>query len=126
MTTMAEPLNVLGEKLQSCSDDPVTGYFRDGCCNTGEGDAGSHTVCVEISAAFLQCSLALGNDLVTARPALGFPGLQPGDRWCVCAARWLEAQERQAAPRVYLRSTHKRALEVIPLALLRQYAADLH
>ena len=126
MATMAESVNVFDQPLAACGDDPLTGYFRDGCCNTSDGDFGSHTVCVEISAQFLECSLALGNDLVTTRPELGFPGLKPGDRWCVCATRWLEAYEKEMEPRVYLQRTHKRAMEIIPLAVLKQFAADLN
>ena len=118
--------NVFGEPLASCGEDPVTGFFRDGCCNTSDADHGSHTVCVKVDAAFLEFSQARGNDLVTPQPDFGFPGLKPGDRWCLCAARWLEAVEADAAPRVYLASTHQRALEIIPGELLRQYGADLN
>ena len=123
---MAESLNVFDEPLSPCGEDPLTGFFRDGCCNTSDSDAGSHTVCVEISAEFLEVSRFLGNDLVTPSPEFGFPGLKPGDRWCLCASRWLEACEQHMAPRVFLTRTHKRALELIPLKLLRQYAADLN
>jgi uncharacterized protein (DUF2237 family) len=123
---MDESLNVFGEKLESCSDDPVTGFYRDGCCNTSDDDAGSHTVCVKVTQAFLEFSRFRGNDLSTPRPEFGFPGLKPGDRWCLCAARWREAQEAGMAPRVYLRSTHQRALEIVPLSLMRAHAADLN
>ena len=126
MSGMAESLNVFDEPLSPCGEDPLTGFFRDGCCNTSDSDTGSHTVCVEISAEFLECSRSLGNDLATPRPEFGFAGLKPGDRWCLCAPRWLEACEQQMAPRVFLTRTHKLALEVIPLKLLRQYAADLN
>lgn len=122
---MDESLNVFGEALEPCGRDPVTGFFRDGCCNTSRQDMGSHTVCVAVSDAFLAYSLSRGNDLVTARPEFGFPGLKDGDRWCVCAARWLEAEVAGAAPRVYLRSTHQRALETLPMETLRGYAIDL-
>lgn len=122
---MNESSNVFGEALESCSDDPVTGFFRDGCCNTSDQDAGSHTVCVKLTDEFLLFSKARGNDLTTPVPEFSFPGLKEGDRWCLCAARWLEAHEAECAPRVYLRSTHLRALEVIPMDVLRQYAADL-
>lgn len=122
---MDESLNVFGEALEPCGRDPVTGFFRDGCCNTSRQDMGSHTVCVAVSDAFLAYSLSRGNDLVTARPEFGFPGLKDGDRWCVCAARWLEAEVAGAAPRVYLRSTHQRALETVPMETLRGYAIDL-
>lgn len=122
---MDESLNVFGEPLESCSDDPVTGFYRDGCCNTSAEDAGSHTVCVRVTREFLEFSRFRGNDLSTPVPQFGFPGLQPGDRWCLCAARWLEAERHDRAPRVYLRATHRRALETVPLALLRKYALDL-
>ena len=121
-----ESLNVFGESLLPCSEDPMTGFLRDGCCNTGDQDIGSHTVCVEVSEAFLEYSRFAGNDLSTPVPAFGFPGLKPGDRWCLCAPRWLQAHEQQMAPRVFLTRTHKRALETIPLEVLRQYAADLN
>ena len=123
---MDEPVNVFGEPLESCSEEPMTGFFRDGCCNTGDEDFGSHTVCVEVSASFLQYSRFRGNDLSTPMPEFGFPGLSEGDRWCLCAARWLEAQQQEMAPRVFLRRTHQRALEIVPMELLRQYAADLN
>ena len=122
---MDDPLNVYGELLESCSEQPLTGFYRDGCCNTCDEDAGSHTVCVEVSEAFLQYSRFKGNDLITPLPEFDFPGLQPGDRWCLCAARWLQAHQDGMAPRVWLTRTHRRALETIPLALLREFAADL-
>jgi uncharacterized protein (DUF2237 family) len=121
-----ESVNVFGEKLESCGEEPLTGFFRDGCCNTGPQDAGSHTVCVEVTDAFLEYSRFRGNDLSTAVPEYGFPGLRAGDRWCLCATRWLEAREQDMAPRVYLRRTHRRALETVPIELLRQHAADLN
>lgn len=123
---MDPSLNVFEEPLESCSEDPVTGFFRDGCCNTSDDDMGSHTVCVELTDAFLKFSKAKGNDLSTPIPEFDFPGLKTGDRWCLCAARWLEAYRNDAAPRVHLRRTHLRALEVAPLALLRKFAADLN
>ena len=123
---MDESLNVFDEPLDSCGHDPVTGFFRDGCCNTSDQDFGSHTVCVEVTDDFLQFSRSRGNDLMTPMPEYGFPGLKAGDRWCLCAARWLEAQQVDMAPRVHLRRTHVRALEVVPIDLLRQYAADLN
>ncbi len=121
-----EPVNVFGEPLEPCSLDPVTGFFRDGCCNTSDDDEGSHTVCVEISQPFLEYSRFCGNDLSTPVPEFGFPGLTAGDRWCLCATRWLEAHQQDMAPRVLLTRTHQKALEVIPLELLRQYAVDLN
>ena len=123
---MDESLNVFGETLGSCSEEPLTGFFRDGCCNTSDDDLGSHTVCVEVSDAFLEYSRFRGNDLSTPMPEHGFPGLKPGDRWCLCAARWLEAQQQEMAPRVHLQRTHLKVLEIVPLQLLRQYAADLN
>ena len=118
--------NVFGEALESCSEEPVTGFFRDGCCNTSDDDVGSHTVCVEVSREFLQYSRFRGNDLSTPHPEIGFPGLKPGDRWCLCASRWLEAYEQDMAPRVYLQRTHQKAADIVPLALLRRYAVDLN
>ncbi|MDJ0655139.1 MAG: DUF2237 domain-containing protein [Xanthomonadales bacterium] len=123
--TKYESVNVLGDPLRGCSDDPVTGYFRDGSCNTCQEDAGSHTVCAEMTAEFLKFSRSRGNDLSTPRPEFGFPGLKPGDRWCLCAARWLEAYQAGAAPRVHLTRTHIRALDIVPLATLREFARDL-
>src|SRR5574343_45432 len=119
-------LNVLGGPLLSCSDDPVTGFFRDGCCNTSEEDFGSHTICVVLTAEFLAFSKARGNDLSTPRPEFNFPGLQPGQHWCLCAARWLEACQAGSAPRVSLNATNQAALEVVPLELLKLHAIDLH
>jgi uncharacterized protein (DUF2237 family) len=118
-------VNVFAEPLQACSEKPLTGYFRDGCCNTSDEDVGSHTVCVEVTAAFLEFSKSQGNDLSTPRPEFDFPGLRPGDRWCLCAARWREAHAAGAPPRVVLQATHERALEIAPLALLKPHALDL-
>ncbi len=123
---MDPSLNVFGEPLEPCSHNPKTGFFRDGCCNTTDEDRGSHTVCVEVTREFLDFSRSRGNDLSTPMPQFEFPGLRPGDRWCLCAARWLEAQQHDAAPRVYLTSTHQRALEIVPLVVLREYAVDLN
>jgi len=109
---------VLGKPLQTCSKDPLTGFFRDGCCNTSETDFGSHTVCVELTQQFLEYSRFRGNDLTTPMPEYDFPGLKAGDRWCLCAARWLEAQQHDMAPKVVLESTHQRATELIPLQIL--------
>ena len=114
--------NVLGGSLAPCSTDPVTGFFRDGCCNTGPLDTGSHTVCAVMTAEFLAHSKYLGNDLSTPRPQFRFPGLKPGDRWCLCASRFLQAHEEGVAPRVDLAATHARALDVVPLAVLRGHA----
>ena len=122
---MDESVNVYGEQLLNCRDDPLTGFFRDGCCNTSAQDLGSHTVCVAVTDEFLAFSRSRGNDLATPVPDFGFPGLKPGDRWCLCAARWLEALQAGVAPRVRLRATHQRTLEVVPLADLKLYAIDL-
>ena len=118
--------NVLGGPLLTCSDRPLTGFFRDGCCNTSEEDLGSHTVCVVLTAEFLEFSKARGNDLSTPRPEFDFPGLKPGQRWCLCAARWVEAYKAGNAPRVVLNSTNQAALELVPLQALKQFAVDVH
>jgi uncharacterized protein (DUF2237 family) len=112
--------NVVGGRLLECSAEPLTGFYRDGCCATGPEDVGSHTVCAEVSAEFLEFSRLAGNDLSTPRPELGFAGLSPGDRWCVCAARWLEAHRAGVAPPIVLAATHERALEVVPIELLTE------
>ena len=121
---LAPSLNVLGGPLRLCSARPLTGFFRDGCCNTSGDDRGSHTVCAVVSAEFLAFSAARGNDLSTPAPSFGFAGLRPGDAWCLCAARWEEARKAGAAPKVSLRATHQRALEVCDLAHLLAHAAD--
>ena len=110
--------NVLGGVLVACSRDPLTGFFRDGCCRTGEGDVGVHTVCAVMTADFLAFTVKAGNDLVTPHPQWGFPGLVAGDRWCLCAARWLEASEAGRAPPVVLEATHEKTLSIVPLDLL--------
>ena len=117
--------NVLGGPLEPCGLDPVTGFFRDGCCSTGPEDAGSHTVCAVMTREFLAHQVAVGNDLVTPRPEWSFPGLQPGDRWCVVALRWAQAYNDGVAAPVVLASTHERALDVIPLAALQANAVDV-
>ncbi len=114
--------NVLGTRLVECSKKPLTGFFRDGCCNTADADLGAHTVCAEMTAGFLTFSKEQGNDLSTPRPEFAFPGLRPGDRWCLCAARWVEALEADKAPRVVLEATHERTLEFVPLEILKRYA----
>jgi len=114
--------SVLGTQLQVCCTSPRTGFYRDGTCRTGPEDTGRHVVCMRATAEFLEFSKARGNDLSTAYPEYGFPGLKPGDCWCLCALRWLEAYEAGAAPKVRLESTHESALEVIPLAALREFA----
>ena len=117
-------LNVLGQPLADCSQDPVTGFFRNGCCDTSAADSGSHTVCVVMTAEFLDFSKACGNDLSTPQPQYGFAGLKPGDQWCLCAARFLEAYEAEKAPRVKLTATHRRALEIVPMDVLREMALE--
>jgi uncharacterized protein (DUF2237 family) len=116
---------VLGGQLEECSTDPLTGFYRDGCCTSGPEDLGSHTVCAVVTQDFLAHQQSVGNDLSTPAPQYGFPGLQPGDRWCVVAMRWLQAYEEGVAPPVVLASTNERALEVIPLDVLQTYAVDV-
>ncbi len=123
---MDQSVNVFGEPLEACSEDPVTGFLRDGCCNTSDDDMGSHTVCVQLTPEFLEFSKSRGNDLSTPVPESDFEGLKPGDRWCLCAARWVEAYQHGMAPRVMLQGTHARALEVVPLEVLKKFAADLN
>jgi uncharacterized protein len=118
-------LNVLGGALASCGTEPLTGFFRDGCCRTGPEDRGSHTVCAVVTAEFLEHQQRIGNDLSTPMPEYRFPGLVPGDRWCVTAANWLRADVDGAAAYVVLESTHQRALEIIPLDALRKHAVDV-
>ncbi|MGD9855541.1 MAG: DUF2237 family protein [Planctomycetaceae bacterium] len=118
--------NVLGTDLQSCSTDPLTGFFRDGCCNTGRDDLGLHLVCTEVTAEFLDFSQRAGNDLSTPVLEWGFPGLQPGDRWCVCVERWKQAYDAGHAAPVVLEATHMSALEFVSLEELREYAVDPH
>ena len=117
-------LNVLGEPLKPGSFDPVTGFFRDGCCNTGPEDVGSHTVCIQVTAKFLEFSKAVGNDLSTPMLQYGFPGLREGDRWCLCAPRWQEALDAGFAPKVYLAATHEAALAYCELDDLKAHAVD--
>ncbi len=117
-------INVLGEPLAPCSTDPLTGFFRDGCCNTCAEDQGSHTVCAVMTAEFLAYSKYVGNDLSTPHPEYNFSGLKPGDQWCLCAGRFVQAAEEGLGPRVNLAATHRRALEVAPLELLKEHALD--
>ena len=120
-----EQHNVFGEPIEVCSLKPTTGFYRTGCCETGPEDVGVHTVCVEVTKEFLAFSKSRGNDLSTERPEFGFPGLNPGDRWCLCAARWQEALDASAAPRVVLAATHEATLELVRLADLKRHALDL-
>jgi len=116
-------INVVGLPLAPCSQEPLTGFFRDGSCNTCAQDTGSHTVCAMMTAEFLAFSKYLGNDLSTPRPEFGFAGLKAGDRWCLCAGRFLQAHEEGCAPQVQLESTHQKALDIVPMEVLRLYAA---
>lgn len=122
---MSEDRNVLGGELEVCGTDPLTGFYRDGCCTTGPEDLGSHTVCAVATREFLDHQQSVGNDLSTPLPQYRFPGLQPGDRWCVVAARWLQAYQDGVAAPVVLAATHERATEIIPVELLRAHAVDV-
>ena len=122
---MSESVNVLGEKLETCGKDPITGFYRDGCCNVGPDDFGLHAVCAVVTDEFLEFSKAQGNDLSTPRPEFGFEGLKAGDSWCLCAGRWQEAFEAGCAPRVRLLATHRAALEKCALDDLKSHGADL-
>lgn len=117
--------NVLGGDLEVCGTDPMTGFFRDGCCTTGSQDVGSHTICAVVTAEFLEHQRTIGNDLSTPMPQYGFPGLNPGDRWCVTAANWLRAHEAGAAAYVVLAATHERAVDLVPIEALREHAVDV-
>ena len=116
--------NVMGGELLACSSSPMTGFFRNGCCETGPHDTGMHTVCAVMTADFLAFSKEVGNDLSTPRPELEFPGLKPGDRWCLCAPRWKEALDAGAAPKLVLEATHEETLAIVPLGVLKDYAVD--
>lgn len=122
--TRIKARNVLGDDLAPCSHDPMTGFFRDGCCNTGPMDQGVHTVCVTMTSEFLNYSFNRGNDLITPRPEFSFPGLKPGDKWCLCAARWEEARLMGVPPPVHLASTHHKTLAIIDLAHLKANSAE--
>lgn len=117
--------NVLGGELEECGSDPMTGFYRDGSCSSGPGDLGSHTICCIVTAEFLEHQRSIGNDLSTPHPEWHFPGLSPGDRWCVVAVRWLHSHQEGFAAPVILAATHERALETVPLEILRLYAADV-
>ena len=122
---MSEERNVLGLQLELCGSEPLTGFYRDGCCRSGAEDLGSHTICAVVTAEFLEHQRSIGNDLVTPMPRYAFPGLRPGDRWCVTAANWLRAYEAGAAPFVVLSATSERALELVPIEALREMAVDV-
>ena len=126
MSLEMEPsVNVLGDELQACSTNPLTGFFRNGCCDTGSLDHGSHTVCAIMTEEFLAYSKYFGNDLTTRQEEHGFPGLKEGDQWCLCAVRFLQASEEGVAPKIRLKSTHAKALEIVPLEVLKKHAIDL-
>jgi uncharacterized protein (DUF2237 family) len=122
---MTTDRNVLGDELEACGTDPITGFYRDGCCTTGPKDLGRHTICAVMTNEFLAQQREVGNDLLSAIPEYDFPGLQPGDRWCVVAARWLQAYQAGVAPPVVLAATHERATDVVPLQVLRRFAVDV-
>ena len=124
-TQAEQALNVFGQPLAPCGRDPLTGFYRDGCCNTGYDDTGIHTVCIRATGKFLAFSKQRGNDLSTPMPEFGFPGLKPGDQWCLCAGRWKEALDANAAPPVVLAATHEETLAMLPLAELKRHAVDL-
>ena len=117
--------NVLGENLEDCSNEPLTGWFRDGCCNTDENDHGIHTVCVKVTEEFLQWGKKVGNDLITPHPEFGFPGLKDGDKWCVCAGWYAKAIEDGISCPIYLKRTHEKTLKLIPIETLKKFAIDL-
>ena len=123
--TEKNQLNIFDEQLEECSCDPLTGFFRSGCCETSEHDLGSHTVCALMTKEFLEFSFKKGNDLISAVPQFDFPGLKPGDKWCLCANRWLEAYEAKSAPLILAKATHKRALEIISMEQIKEYAIDI-
>ena len=118
--------NVFGETLEPCSNEPLTGWLRDGCCNTDKNDRGVHTVCAKVTNEFLIWSKKVGNDLITPHPEFGFPGLKEGDSWCLCAESWVEAYEAAKAPKLFLKKTNHRTLDIVPMELLKDFAIDLN
>tara|TARA_Y100001970_G_C14251647_1_gene872302 strand:- start:1042 stop:1422 length:381 start_codon:yes stop_codon:yes gene_type:complete len=126
MTPEGKQKNVFGETIRICCENPITGFFRDGFCHTDERDEGIHTVCVSVTKDFLEFSLSRGNDLSTPRPEFGFPGLKEGDSWCLCAERWFEAYEADKAPKLFLKKTNHRTLDIVPMELLKDFAIDLN
>ena len=126
MATEGKQKNVFGETIELCCENPITGFFRDGFCHTDERDEGVHTVCVSMTKDFLEFSLSQGNDLSTPRPEFGFPGLKEGDSWCLCAERWAEAYEANKAPKLFLKKTNYRTLDIVPMELLKNFAIDLN
>ena len=126
MTPEGKQKNVFGETIRICCENPITGFFRDGFCHTDERDEGIHTVCVSVTKDFLEFSLSRGNDLSTPRPEFGFPGLKEGDSWCLCAERWVEVYEADKAPKLFLKKTNQRTLDIVPMELLKDFAIDLN
>ena len=126
MSPEGKQKNVFGETIRTCCENPITGFFRDGFCHTDERDEGIHTVCVSVTKDFLEFSLSRGNDLSTPRPEFGFPGLKEGDSWCLCAERWFEAYEADKAPKLFLKKTNHRTLDIVPMELLKDFAIDLN
>ena len=123
---MERQLNVLGEEIESCCENPITGFFRDGFCHTDERDLGVHTVCVKMTDEFLEFSKLKGNDLSTPKPEFGFPGLKPGNSWCLCAERWAEAHAVNMAPKIFIKKTNIKTLDIIPLEILKKHSIDLN
>tara|TARA_B100000029_G_C17301731_1_gene860932 strand:- start:102 stop:482 length:381 start_codon:yes stop_codon:yes gene_type:complete len=126
MSPEGKQKNVFGETIRTCCENPITGFFRDGFCHTDERDEGIHTVCVSVTKDFLEFSLSRGNDLSTPRPEFGFPGLKEGDSWCLCAERWVEAYEADKAPKLFLKKTNHRTLDIVSIELLKDFAIDLN
>ena len=126
MSSVEKQKNVFGEEIETCCESPITGFFRDGFCHTDDTDEGIHTVCVSMTEDFLEFSKSKGNDLSTPRPEFNFPGLKEGDSWCLCAERWVEAYEASVAPKLYIKRTNLRTLDIVPLEILKKFAIDLN
>jgi uncharacterized protein (DUF2237 family) len=126
MNSVEKQKNVFGEEIETCCESPITGFFRDGFCHTDDTDEGVHTVCVSMTKDFLEFSKSKGNDLSTPRPEFNFPGLKEGDSWCLCAERWVEAYEVSVAPKLYIKRTNLRTLDIVPLEILKKFAIDLN
>jgi len=126
MNSVEKQMNVFGEEIETCCESPITGFFRDGFCHTDDTDQGVHTICVSMTEDFLEFSKSKGNDLSTPRPEFNFPGLKEGDNWCLCAERWVEAYEVSMAPKLYIKKTNLRTLDIVPLNILKKFAIDLN
>ena len=126
MSSVEKQKNVFGEEIETCCESPITGFFRDGFCHTDDTDKGVHTICVSMTEDFLEFSKSKGNDLSTPRPEFNFPGLKEGDGWCLCAERWVEAYEVSMAPKLYIKRTNLRTLDIVPLEILKKFAIDLN